>query len=61
MMERITRGFKPFREGDKVWLELRYLKLRYESKKLAPKQEGPFKVLEVLSPLNYRLELPKSW
>ena len=61
MMERITRGFKPFKEGDKVWLESRYLKLRYESKKLAPKREGPFKVLEVLSPLNYRLELPKSW
>ena len=61
MMERITRGFKPFKEGDKVWLESRYLKLCYESKKLAPKREGPFKILEVLSPLNYQLELPKSW
>ena len=37
MMEQITCGFKPFKEGDKVWLESRYLKLRYESKKLAPK------------------------
>ena len=37
------------------------IKLRYESKKLAPKWEGPFKILEVLSPLNYQLELPKSW
>ena len=61
MMERITRGSKPFKEGDKVWLESRYLKLHYESKKLAPKREGLFKVLKVLSPLNYRLKLPKSW
>ena len=44
-----------------MWLELRYLKLCYESKKLALKREGLFKVLEVLSPLNYQLELLKSW
>ena len=61
MMEWITHRFKPFKEGDKVWLESRYLKLCYESKKLAPKREGPLKVLEVLSHLNYWLELPKSW
>jgi len=37
MMERITRGFSPFKAGDKVWLESKHLKLRYESKKIAPK------------------------
>ena len=61
MMERITREFKPFKLHDKVWLESKHLKLRYASKKLAPKREGPFKIIEVLSPLNYRLELLKSW
>jgi Chromo (CHRromatin Organisation MOdifier) domain len=61
MMERITRGFTPFKKGDKVWLESKHLKFRYESKKLAPKREGPFTISEVLSPLNYRLSLPKSW
>ena len=61
MIERITRGFSPFKVGDKVWLESRYLKLQYESRKIAPKREGPFKITEVLNPLNYRLELPKSW
>jgi hypothetical protein len=61
MMERATRGFKPFQKGDKVWLESKYLKLRYESKKLAPKREGPFLISEVLNPLNYRLTLPESW
>src|SRR5277367_6980045 len=61
MMERISRGFKPFRKGDSVWLESKYLKLRHESKKLAPKREGPFLITEVLNPPNYRLSLPKSW
>src|SRR5271155_5310214 len=61
MMERITRGFSPFKVGDKVWLESKHLKLRYESQKIAPKREGPFWILEVLNPLNYCLELPWSW
>ena len=61
MMERTTRGFTPFKKGAKVWLESKYLKLRHESKKLAPKREGPFPIIEVLNPLNYRLLLPKTW
>src|SRR5271155_733544 len=61
MIERITRGFKPFLKGDKVWLESKYLKLRHENRKLAPKREGPFAISKVLNPLNYRLSLPKSW
>ena len=40
MMERITRGTKPFKKGEKVWLESKHLKLRYETKKLVPKREG---------------------
>ena len=48
-------------EGDKVWLESKNIKLRYETKKLAPKREGPFEIEEVLSPLNYQLSLLKQW
>ena len=51
----------PFKINDKVWLESKNLKLRHESKKLAPKREGPFVITEVLNPLNYRLSLPESW
>jgi hypothetical protein len=29
--------------------------------KLAPKCHGPFKVIQVMSPVNYRLELPTQW
>ena len=61
MMERITQGSKLFKLHNKVWLEPKHLKLCYTSKKLAPKRERPFKIIEVLSPLNYHLELLKSW
>ena len=61
MIERTTRGFTPFKINDKVWLESKNLKLRHESKKLAPEREGPFVITEVLNPLNYRLSLPESW
>ena len=44
-----------------MWLELKNLKLRYESKKVAPKQEGPFQISEVLGPLMYRLKLSEQW
>ena len=61
MLQRITNKFKPFQKGDKVWLESKNLKLWYESQKLAPKWEGPFKIQEVLGLLTYWLELPKQW
>jgi hypothetical protein len=31
------------------------------SKKIAPKHKGPFKIKEILSPVTYRLDLPKHW
>ena len=31
------------------------------NKKIRPKREGPFKVKDVLGPVTYRLELPKTW
>ena len=59
--ERIHRNFTPFKKGEKVWLEAKNLKTTHLTKKLAPKQEGPFLVKEVLNPLNYQLSLPKQW
>jgi hypothetical protein len=29
--------------------------------KMAPKQEGPFKIEEVLGPVTYQLKLPSTW
>jgi hypothetical protein len=61
MMERTTNRTKPFKVNDQVWLESRNLKIPYQSRKLAPKREGPFKIKEVLGPVTYRLTLPKQW
>ena len=40
---------------------MKNIKGPYESKKLAPKREGPFTVSEVLGKYTYRLELPNTW
>ena len=61
MMERTTHHTKPLKVNDQVWLESRNLKIPYQSKRLAPKREGPFKIKEVLRPVTYRLTLPKQW
>ena len=55
MKEQITMKFVPWKVGDKVWLEGKNLRLRYLTKKLAPKQEGPFEISQVISPLTYCL------
>jgi len=61
MAEQSTRGFTPFKKGQKVWLDGRNLKIGYESQKLAPKREGPFKITEVIGPVTYCLKLPDQW
>ena len=55
MKERISSKFCPWKSGDKVWLEGRNLKLYYPFKKLAPRREGPFKIIQVVSPVAYKL------
>ena len=60
MARRITSTFTPFNIGDQVWLDSRNLKTNYH-KKMAPKREGPFKILEKLRPVTYCLELPSTW
>ena len=44
-----------------MWLEATNLCLNYPSRKLAPKQQGPFEISQVLSPLTYHLCLPPTW
>jgi hypothetical protein len=61
MKEWISSKFKPWKAGDKVWLESRNLNFNYPSRKLAPKQEGPFTIVKVLSPISYQLKIPITW
>ena len=43
--------------GDKVWLEGKNLRVR-GIRKLLPKRYGPYKIMERIRPVAYRLELP---
>jgi hypothetical protein len=61
MAQYIMRKAVPFKKGQKVWLEARNLRLPYQSRKLAPKREGPFTISDVLGKVTYRLTLPKQW
>jgi hypothetical protein len=47
-----------FQSGDKVWLASKDINTSHHSRKLAPRQLGPYEVLERTSNLTYRLRLP---
>ena len=53
--------YKPYCKGKKVWLEGMNLKTFHSATKLRPKWFRPFKIIEVLSSMTYRLDLPKTW
>src|SRR5258708_9583458 len=46
-----------YRLGDQVWLEGKHLRTHQATAKLAPRRHRPYKGLEVLSPVKYRLTL----
>jgi len=50
------RSMEPtFKEGDKVYLLQKHIKTKRPSTKLDFKKLGPFKILEKVSSVNYRL------
>jgi len=51
----------PFSKGDLVWLDAHNLNRGYQFQKMASLQEGPFKIIEVLGPVMYKLQLPVQW
>ena len=51
---------KTFTSGDKVWLDAHNLKIRTPSRKLSPQRYGPFKVIQQISLVAYRIELPQT-
>jgi Chromo (CHRromatin Organisation MOdifier) domain len=53
--------FCPFQEGDQVWLENTNLKLSHPMAKLGARHSGPFRIIKVISPVVYHLELPPHW
>jgi hypothetical protein len=55
------RDTPKYKEGDLVWLEGKNLCINQPTAKLAPRRHGPFKITQVMSTVNYRLELPTQW
>jgi hypothetical protein len=55
------RDTPKYKEGDLVWLEGKNLRINQPTAKLAPRRHGPFKITQVMSAINYRLELPTQW
>jgi len=52
-----------FKIGDKAWLAATHLKLPKAAnakEKLLPRFYGPYEIIEVISPVAYRLKLPKN-
>ena len=50
-----------YKEGDLVWLEGKNLRTTQPTPKLGARRHRPFKVIQVMSPVNYHLELPTQW
>ena len=55
------RDTPKYKEGDLVWLEGKNLHTAQPTPKLGARCHRPFKVIQVMSPVNYRLELPMQW
>jgi hypothetical protein len=55
------RDMPKYKEGNLVWLEGKNLRINQPTAKLAPRRHGPFKIIQVMSAVNYRLELPTQW
>jgi hypothetical protein len=55
------RDTPKYKEGDQVWLEGKNLRINQPTAKLAPRRHGPFRIIQVMSAINYRLELPTQW
>ena len=50
-----------FKQGDRVWLSTEHLRpTRQTRHKLMPQWTGPFEILDVVSPVAYRLKLPPT-
>jgi Chromo (CHRromatin Organisation MOdifier) domain len=55
------KAYKPYKEGNLVWLDGKNLRTSHPTTKLAPKHFGPFKITEVINPMLFQLGIPAQW
>ena len=60
MANRARRDIE-FSVNDLAWLSTRNLPLRAGTRKLAALFAGPFRVVQVVSPVAFKLALPSEW
>src|SRR6266576_7241268 len=53
--------YRPYQKGEFIWLEGTNLHTTHPMRKLGSQRYGPFKILEVLGPVTFRIELPPQW
>ena len=51
----------PFKKGDQVWLDGKNIHTNHPLEKLRPKHFGPFKIINTIGNINFKLKLPNSW
>ena len=61
MYDRQHTPEKMFKVGDHVYLDAADLRILRPSRKLSDRQLGPFKITKIISPINYQLQLPRTW
>ena len=49
-----------FKVNDKVWVNSSLI-IRNKNKKLKPRKLGPYKILEKVSPVTYKIDFPKKF
>ena len=61
MLSSKDTNYRPFKEGEKVWLDAKNLHTTHPTHKLRAKRYGPFQIAKKLSDITYQVNLPPSW
>jgi hypothetical protein len=61
IQKRGRQAYKPYQEGDQVWLDGTNITTSHPFAKLEPKHYRPFPITNVISDVVFKLKLPYQW